>query len=122
MKIRIKGNSIRLRLSRPEVEYFGQENYLEDAVNFGNSKLVYALSGRGQGSVITAEFENNKITVNIPSALAVAWTKTEKVGYDAEHSLSDGRRLYILVEKDFKCLDNTVEDQSANYPNPLAER
>jgi hypothetical protein len=27
----------------------------------------------------------------------------------------------LLVEKDFVCLDNTIEDQSDNYPNPLAE-
>jgi len=26
-----------------------------------------------------------------------------------------------LVEKDFKCLDNVAEDQSDNYPNPLAK-
>ena len=31
------------------------------------------------------------------------------------------KKLYILIEKDFKCLDNTIEDQSDNYPNPLAE-
>ena len=121
MKIRIKGKSIRLRLTRPEVEYFGAENYLEEKVDFGNSKLVYALSGSGNGNEMTADFENNKITVRMPAQIALAWTGTEKVGYDAECSLNDGRKLYILVEKDFKCLDNTVEDQTANYPNPLAE-
>jgi hypothetical protein len=25
-----------------------------------------------------------------------------------------------LLEKDFACLDNTLEDQSDNYPNPKA--
>jgi hypothetical protein len=27
-----------------------------------------------------------------------------------------------LIEKDFQCLDNTEEDQSDMYPNPLAEQ
>ena len=37
---RIKGNTIRFRLSRPEVEYFGKEKHLEESVDFGDNKLL----------------------------------------------------------------------------------
>jgi hypothetical protein len=30
--------------------------------------------------------------------------------------------LYLLVEKDYTCLDNVEEDQSDNYPNPLLKK
>ncbi len=31
---------------------------------------------------------------------------------------NDETKLSVLVGKDFTCLDNTIEDQSDNYPNP----
>ena len=34
--------------------------------------------------------------------------------------LGDGNELYLLLEKDFQCLDNSIEDQTDNYENPLA--
>jgi hypothetical protein len=34
--------------------------------------------------------------------------------------IGNDKYLFLLVEKDFVCLDNTVEDQSDNYPNPNA--
>ena len=44
------------------------------------------------------------------------------VGLENEMEIAPGKILYLLLEKDFKCLDNTTEDQSDNYPNPLAEK
>ena len=43
MKIRIKSNSLRYRLTRSDVAKLTSEHYLEDKVNFGNRALVYAL-------------------------------------------------------------------------------
>jgi len=42
---------------------------------------------------------------------------TDKVGFEN----ADGK-LHLLVEKDFVCLDEVAEDQSDNYPNPLAKQ
>nr|WP_157543792.1 hypothetical protein [Mucilaginibacter paludis] len=52
----------------------------------------------------------------VPQQTALNWTNTESVGFDHQ----DYSGLYLLVEKDFKCLDNVTEHQSDNYPNPLA--
>jgi hypothetical protein len=121
VKIRIKGNSIRLRLSRSEVDYFGRHNELEDSVQFVNSKLIYRLLSSADHKEPAADFSDGIITVYIPSANTDEWIKTERVGYEGEMETGNGRKLYILIEKDFMCLDNTVEDQSDNYPNPLAD-
>lgn len=121
MKIRIKGNTIRLRLTRPEVEYFGKEKNLEDAVDFGENKLFYALCSRMEAKVLTAEFKENRISLVIPDEVADEWCNTQRVGVESTIDLPNKSKLYILIEKDFKCLDNTIEDQSENYPNPLVQ-
>lgn len=52
----------------------------------------------------------------VPAFMAEEWVTTDCVGYEK----CDGP-LYLLIEKDFKCLDNVAEDQSDNYPNPLSK-
>ena len=122
MKIRIKGNSIRFRLTRSEVDYLGKFNYLEESTEFGGSTFSYALQSSGNGNDLTAGFAQNKMTLTIPESLAKEWTGTERVGLESEMEIGQGKKLYLLVEKDFKCLDNTIEDQSDNYENPLAQK
>lgn len=114
MKIRIKGNSLRYRLTKTDVNCLCTKGYLEEKTSFGNSELTYALQLNNSDD-LSATFENNKITLFMPQAMAKEWLETEKVGFE-----SNNNNLYLLVEKDFTCLDNVAEDQSDNYPNPLA--
>jgi hypothetical protein len=114
MKIRIKGNSLRYRLTRSDVDKFSAEGYIEETIDFGTQTLTYGLQ-QNRFNNLSALFENNKITLFIPAALANEWTLTDRVGFEHLHN-----GLSLLVEKDFKCLDNVAEDQSDNYPNPLA--
>jgi hypothetical protein len=114
MKIRIKGNSLRYRLTKTDVEVFTKEGYLEESITFGAQSLIYALQ-RSTVAEITATFQSNKITLFMPDKMAEEWESTDRVGFENTNT-----PLYILIEKDFKCLDNVAEDQSDNYPNPLA--
>lgn len=120
MKIRIKGNSVRVRLTRSEVDRFGKEGYIEEQTSFGASHLTYALQKENQEN-LSASFDNNKVTMKMPLLWAEEWLATERVGYESNMPLPNGEFLYLLLEKDFVCLDNTSEDQSDNYPNPMAE-
>lgn len=119
MKIRIRGNSVRLRLTKSEVDKFAADGYIEEQTQFGASTLTYALK-RVSSEKMTATFLDNTIILMLPEAQAEAWCTSEKVGYDALMSVGEGNELYLLLEKDYKCLDNTDEDQSDNYENPLA--
>ena len=114
MKIRIKGNSLRYRLTRTDVDIFSKNGKIEEQTNFGDGILTYALESSDTDQ-LSATFKNNKITLFMPYVMAAEWTGTDRVGY--ENKTDD---FYLLVEKDFKCLDNVAEDQSDNYPNPLA--
>lgn len=122
MKLRIKGNSIRIRLTKSEVDYFGKEGYLEEKTEFGDTTFIYALQNKNDGNELSAKFSSNKITLLIPPSMTSDWVNTNRVGYESEMEIGRKRKLYLLLEKDFKCLDNTVEDQSDNYPNPLASK
>ncbi|MDN5288353.1 MAG: hypothetical protein JWR38_4627 [Mucilaginibacter sp.] len=83
------------------------------ANGFGNGILTYALKVYGSNQ-LSASFEDNKITLFMPEAMAESWATTDKEGFEETTD-----PLYLLIEKDFQCLDNVIEDQSDNYPNPL---
>lgn len=117
MKIRISNNSLRYRLSRSEVERFAKEGIAKETVQIGDENLTYILE-RTMCDKLVVSFKNNIIALSVPERLADEWTGTERVGFDNKDE--DG--LFLLVEKDFKCLDNVTEDQSDNYENPLAAK
>jgi len=114
MKLRIKSNSIRYRLTRTDVDQLLKEGYLKDGVNFGDNELAYVLQTTTDEQ-LSADFKNNIVILYMPTSMLTELANTDKVGF--EHTAG---ALYLLVEKDFMCLDEVVEDQSDNYPNPLA--
>jgi len=120
MKLRIRGNSIRLRLTKPEVDLFKLHGLVEDSINFGNTKLTYQLKVTDNSKDLTATYNQQVITVYMPEDMRKDWTTTEWVGYDAMQQINETESLKILVEKDFKCLDGTTEDQTDMYENPLS--
>ena len=119
MKLRIKGNSIRLRLTRSEVETFGEDGHIEEMVSFGGREhpgFIYALES-GSTQNLCASFEQGRLSVQVPQTIAAQWVKSEQVGFNG----NDGD-LQILVEKDFVCLTpREGEDEGDNYPHPKSE-
>lgn len=119
MKVRIKGNSIRYRLTKTEIDNFGNNGFLEEKTEFLNGpSFHYRLERKAGIEKIEASFSGNMICVFVPEHIATEWTTTEVVGFDTKMNLGEGKELFLLIEKDFVCLDDTFEDQSDNYPNP----
>jgi len=120
MKIRIKGDFVRYRLTKTEVETFCKTGLYEETTDFGNAVFTYALKAKKGIGALDAEFNNNAITLYLPDEERSKWAISDRVGYQDTINLPHGKKLTLLVEKDFVCLDETIEDQSDNYPNPLA--
>lgn len=123
MKIRIKGNSVRYRLTQNEVKTLGETGFLSEETCFGPGeaqKFVYTLQTKDNITGLQATFDGRKITLFIPSAAATSWYGEERVGFENELEVAPGISLHLLLEKDFACLDNSHEDQSDNFPNPKA--
>ncbi len=112
MKIRIKDNSIRFRLTQSEVSALGNTGKITSFAEFPNQKLIYTIE-KTSGSELDVSFFNNLILLAMPEIMITEWVDTDRVGFDGQSGA-----VKILVEKDFVCIDNTVEDQSDNYPNP----
>lgn len=121
MKIRIKGNSLRYRLTKPEVALFARKGMVREKIHFGTAALQYELLS-STGHQLSAAFRDNHITLYFPAAWINEWTSTGKVGYAHTLLLENNETLHLLVEKDFTCLENVTEDQSDNYPNPLLNK
>jgi hypothetical protein len=118
MKLRIQGNSIRLRLLRGEVAEFASTGTLRETVNFGATNLTYVLQTADDANQLSAKFAGGEIIVSVPSVTARNWTETETVSLTGEQKNADGGVLKISVEKDFVCLDRlSDEDNKDAYPN-----
>ncbi len=118
MKLRIKSNSIRIRLTKTEVSSLAATGYLEEQTIFVNSKFIYALQTVDDANELSATIDTNKITMLVPVALIKDWPENNVVGFEASMPVAENQSLYLLLEKDFVCLDETTEDQSDNYENP----
>ena len=121
MKLRIKGNSIRLRLTKTEIANFGEQWIIEEKTEFPNGAfLQYSLQCKTGIEQLEAEFLGNMITIFVPLTMARQWTTTDIVGFENKMDMGNDKQLFLLIEKDFVCLDNTLEDQSDNFANPNA--
>lgn len=112
MKIRIKDNSIRFRLTQSEVSELGEKGIVSSFTEFVDRPFIYAIE-RTDDRALSAAFIENKIVMKMPAAMVEELVSTDIVGFDGQAGL-----VKLLVEKDFVCIDNTMEDQSDNYPNP----
>ncbi|MFN6962924.1 MAG: DUF7009 family protein [Pyrinomonadaceae bacterium] len=117
MKLRIRGNSIRLRLSQGEVERFAADGVVEDSTQFGESSLRYALEASDAAGEIFAGFTNGRICVTVPRKTALEWAAGDAVGIGSNDAVPR-----VLVEKDFVCLSpRQGEDESDMFPNPAGK-
>ena len=118
MKIRIQGNSIRVRLSKSEVLQLGQTGLIQESTSFGNSLFEYAVKKNSDHDELHADYVQNKITLYVPTHFVEHWATNDVVGLSSKMLIEGEQELKLLIEKDFKCLDNPLEDQSDNYENP----
>ncbi len=119
MKLRIRGNSVRLRVSQSELRQLAERGTARDSTAFGpGAELVYGLSVGAAGPV-RAEFSGANVTVTVPRAAFERWLDEDQISIHAEQPIDGGRVLTILVEKDFTCLTaREGEDESDLFPNP----
>jgi hypothetical protein len=119
MKLRLRENSLRLRLLRSEVERLGRNERVEEVITFAaRQRLTYSLAVT-DATVVSATFEGGTINVELPSALARQFVESDLVTVEHQQPAGPGGPLTILIEKDFVCLDrNDDPDNVDAYPHP----
>ena len=118
MKIRIRGNSVRFRLTRSEVDELCKTGCVEEKTAFNESSFSYAVKASEEKENLYASFVEGTITLYVSNVLLLDWDTNDNVGFYHNQSLNTGKELTLVLEKDFVCMDQKTEDQSDNYPNP----
>ena len=124
MKLRIRGDTIRLRLKRSEVDTLASGGHLIEETHFPGATLSCRLETSEDGA-FAASFRDNTLSVRVPAADMLTWATTDRVSMFAEQGLGAAGTLSLLVEKDFECLSpghhRADEDDADTYPHPEAD-
>jgi hypothetical protein len=123
MKLRIKGNSIRLRVSRSELARLQAGGRIEETIHFTaapGATLTYALESAIKASPVTVRYESREVTVILSEERARIWAAQSEVGVYTTLDMGSAGSLEVVVEKDFACIDRSNEDNSDTFANPLA--
>jgi len=119
MKIRIRGNTVRLRVSKTELANIAENGSAYDSIRFSpGQELRYGLEVRPAGAVV-AEFDTTVMRILVPQTRVDLWLRPEEVSIEGQQPIGDGKVLQILVEKDYTCLaPRSSEDDSDLFANP----
>jgi hypothetical protein len=119
VKLRMKGDSLRLRLTRGEVQQLAEVGRVEEHVRISpQSALVYRVQRAPTAAALGATFANGVLEIQVPEGVARDWCASELVTLDGVQHHGDVD-LRIVVEKDFACLaPRSDEDESDNFPHP----
>ncbi len=123
MKLRIKGNSLRLRVSRSELARFQAGGRIEETIHFtaaSEATLTYALESALKPSPVTVRYGSREVTVILSKDRARIWGAQSEVGVYTTLDMGPAGSLEVVVEKDFACLDRSDEDNSDTFANPVA--
>jgi hypothetical protein len=109
MKLRIEGNSIRLRVKKSDLEKLKKEGIVRESVAFLKGfHFYYELKTDNKIKTIEASFSSGTIAVSIPLSISDDWIDTEQVGI--ENTSENG--FFVLIEKDFPCKTRADEDKN----------
>ena len=119
MKLRIKGDSLRLRLTQGEMRSLAEQGEVEDRTSFpGGTAFRYRLRVDKVINEISASYESNLIDILLPASLCERWCSTDLVTLSATQATAPGE-LRIVLEKDWACLaPREGEDETDNFPHP----
>lgn len=119
MKLRIKGDSLRLRITPSEMRKLTETGRVQETIHFGpapDTHLSYVVEV-GDVRELALRYQTGEVSVVVPRAQAQDWANGPEVGIYASISIGSGQ-LEVAVEKDWACLDRSDADNADTFPNP----
>ena len=122
MKLRLKGNSLRVRLNRRDIERLIDEGRVDDALRFGPGlAFSYAVEmGPAPRERPRASYAAGRLLIRIDPEDAEDWLAGDRVGFDHLQEV-EGGVVRVLLEKDFACIDRPAGEEADDdyaFPNP----
>ena len=123
MKLRIRGNTVRLRLQRAELIRLCETGLVCETLLLASSEGVpfrYQVQTL-PGEQLQLHHRDGVLSVGMPQTWAEDLLHTPQTGYTAELPAAAGGLIRVTIEKDFESrLDRPCEDDSDAFPNPGA--
>jgi hypothetical protein len=117
MKLRLHTDTLRLRLSQPDVAQLAETGRVEESIVFASGRtLTFAIELQDTPEV-AASFEGDRIAVVVPRATGQNWIDSDQTGIDNPDASPK-----ILIEKDFQCLHRDGPEPGEAFPNPLMDK
>ncbi len=124
MKLRIRGDSLRLRLKRGEVDQIAAGSSIVEETHFPDSVLTYRLDV-SENNDMSASFDRGSLVISLPKSKVSHWAGSDEVSLCAEQKLTGAGSLSLLIEKDFSCLEpghhRDGEDDEDTFPHPSTQ-
>jgi hypothetical protein len=116
MKLRVRHNFLRLRLTQGEVTQLRDTGRVQETIEFApDQNLTYRIEATSDNEV-RAQFQDGVVSVTIPTIPLNTWANSQQIGIEAQQDT-----LSIAVEKDFACIDPAdAEENLDTFPNPKA--
>ncbi len=124
MKLRIRGDSLRLRLKRGEVNQIAAGSSIVEETHFPDSVLTYRLDV-SEDDDMSANFQRGSLVISLPKSKVSDWAGSDEVSLYAEQKITGAGSLSLLIEKDFSCLEpghhRDGEDDEDTFPHPSTQ-
>lgn len=119
MKIRLRNDSVRFRLTQKEVAALAAGSEVTSATHISPShRLTFSLCG-WTGEAILANSLDDGVCVLVPAGQLDDWCNSDEVSLQASQHVSGDVALELLIEKDFACLAPRAGDDDEDcFPHP----
>jgi hypothetical protein len=110
MKLRLRQNSLRLRVNQREVANLAAGAALEERLEFpGGGSFTYVLEA-SPTQVPEASFQGGIVRVLAPRPEIQAWAANDSIGIYFDLS-ANGAKLKVAIEKDLECVEARSEER-----------
>jgi hypothetical protein len=120
LKLRIRGNSLRVRITRSELAALNSAGEVAETTMFSAAcRLTLRLCSDDTAESLRADFAADVLAVSIPGRMLRHWNQPEVISLQGLQAVSPTQELSILLEKDFPCVvPRAGEDERDAFPRP----
>ncbi len=118
MKLRLRGNSIRLRLSQTEVKALANGDEVVDTTGLALGKFLEFGIRPADAKHVEILATPHGFFVLAPKEILSRWAASEDEGFEAKVPFSDSATTQVVVQKDYACLKPRGEEDHDTFTHP----
>ncbi|HVJ85005.1 MAG TPA: hypothetical protein VM452_05125 [Caulifigura sp.] len=114
MKLRIHGQTIRVRIDQHDLEQLLRDGRVTDETRFGDEpdrcfSCLLEIAGP-PNSLPGVDYDRGRFVIQLGRDTANDWRNADLVGFKTTRE-EGGRMIRLMLEKDFACLDRPVGEE-----------